>query len=138
MSHTRMTAEDVANVALDSCTDDDTSYEVEQKHESGDDVVVPATVSPHQQSSSSDEEDSSNGDVKWKSSARNSRDVLATSQLRIQLATTRGGEGFSEGGPNLTFVNTIRNAMVLNYVQHIIPRGYKPPLSYRPSSHCSN
>jgi len=37
-----MTASDIAGVALDWWTDDDISYEVEQKHELGDDVAVPA------------------------------------------------------------------------------------------------
>jgi len=36
-----MTGENVADVALDWCTDDDISYEAEQKHESSEDVVVP-------------------------------------------------------------------------------------------------
>jgi len=31
-----MTAKDIADVALDGCTDDDMSCEGEQKHESGD------------------------------------------------------------------------------------------------------
>ena len=43
-----MTAKDVANVALDWRTDDDISYEAEQKHESSEDVVVPAIVGPQQ------------------------------------------------------------------------------------------
>jgi len=39
MSHIRMTAKDIAD-ALDLCTDDDVSYEEDQKHESAEDVVV--------------------------------------------------------------------------------------------------
>jgi len=42
MSHIRMTAMDIADVALDWYTDDDISCEEEKKHESGEDVVVPA------------------------------------------------------------------------------------------------
>jgi len=42
MSHIRMTAKDIADVALEWCTDGDMSYEDEKKHESGEDVVVPA------------------------------------------------------------------------------------------------
>ena len=38
LSHIRMTADDIADVALDWCTDDDISYLEEQKHESGDDA----------------------------------------------------------------------------------------------------
>jgi len=37
-----MTTEDVAHVALGCCTDDDISNEEEQKHESGENIVVPA------------------------------------------------------------------------------------------------
>ena len=62
-SHIRVTASDIADVALDWCTDDDISYEEEQKHESGDNVAVPAIVSPHQLSSSSDVEDIINEEV---------------------------------------------------------------------------
>jgi len=47
-------------LALDLCMDDDISYKEEQRHESGEDVVAPAIVSPHQLSSSSDEKDVSN------------------------------------------------------------------------------
>jgi len=43
MSHIRMTADDVTDVALEWFTGDDISYGKEQKHESGDGVVVPAT-----------------------------------------------------------------------------------------------
>ena len=42
MSYIRMTTEDVAHVALGCCTDDDISNEEEQKHESGENIVVPA------------------------------------------------------------------------------------------------
>jgi len=77
MSNILMTAEDVVAVALDWCVDDDTSYEEEQKHKSGDDVAVPAIIRPHQLSSSSDEEDSSNEEVD--ACTRNSRSVLAAS-----------------------------------------------------------
>jgi len=42
MSYIQMTAKDIADVALDWCTDDDISYEEEQKHESGEDAVVSA------------------------------------------------------------------------------------------------
>jgi len=41
MPHIQMIAKDIADFALDWCTDDDISYEEEQKHESVD-VVVPA------------------------------------------------------------------------------------------------
>ena len=41
-SHIRMTAKDIADVTLDWSTDNDISYEEEQKHESGEVVVVPA------------------------------------------------------------------------------------------------
>jgi len=41
MSQIGMTANDIAEVALDCCTDDDISYEEEQNHESGDNAVVP-------------------------------------------------------------------------------------------------
>jgi len=57
MSHMRMATEDVADVALHWCTDDDISHEGEQKHQSGDNVAVPAIVRPLQLCSSSDEED---------------------------------------------------------------------------------
>jgi len=42
MTHIRMTAKNIAAVALDwyRYTDDDISNEEEQKHESGDDVAV--------------------------------------------------------------------------------------------------
>jgi len=36
-----MTVKDIADVDLDWCTDVDISYEKEQKHESGEDVVIP-------------------------------------------------------------------------------------------------
>jgi len=36
-----MTTKDIADVALDWCTDNDISYEEEQMHESGEVVVVP-------------------------------------------------------------------------------------------------
>jgi len=42
MSHVRLTAVDIADVAHDWCTDDDISNEEEQKHESGEYAVVPA------------------------------------------------------------------------------------------------
>jgi len=42
VSHILMTAKDIADVAFDWCTADNISYEEEQKHESGEDVVVPA------------------------------------------------------------------------------------------------
>jgi len=42
MSHIRLTVKDIADAALYWCTDDDISYEKEQKHESGEDVVVSA------------------------------------------------------------------------------------------------
>jgi len=42
MSHIRITAKGIADVALNWCTDDDIWYEEEQKHESGENVVVPA------------------------------------------------------------------------------------------------
>jgi len=40
MLQTRRTVEDVGDVALDWCTDDDISYEEEQKYASGGDVAV--------------------------------------------------------------------------------------------------
>jgi len=58
-----MTGENVADVALDWCAYGDISYEEKQKHESGEDVVVLAVVSPHQLRSSSDEEDISYEEV---------------------------------------------------------------------------
>ena len=78
MSHTRTTAEDFANMSLDRCTDSEISCEDEQKHESSEDVVVPAIVSPHQLSRSSDEEDSSN---EVDACTRISHGVLAASSI---------------------------------------------------------
>jgi len=44
---------------FDWCMDDYISDEEEQKHESGDDIAIPAIVKSYQLSSSSDEKDSS-------------------------------------------------------------------------------
>jgi len=41
MSRIRMTAKHIAVVALDWCTDDGISYEEEQQHDSGENVVTP-------------------------------------------------------------------------------------------------
>jgi len=79
MSHFAMTAEDVTDVAIYWCTDDDISYEEEEKHQSGDNVAVPAIVSPRQLSSSSDNEDISNEEVD--ACTRISHGVLAASSL---------------------------------------------------------
>jgi len=41
-----MTVKNIADVALGWCMDDDISYDEEQKHESGEDAVVPAVGQP--------------------------------------------------------------------------------------------
>jgi len=55
-------------------------------------------------------------------------------QARNQLWTPGGvvDEEFSEGDPNFTLVSTIRNAVVLNYVQRISPGDSCGPLSCGP------
>lgn len=78
LSNILKTANDVANVALDWCTDDDI-YDEEQQHESGNDVVVPAIVRPHQLCTNSDEV---NSRIEYVNACtRNSHSVLAASSV---------------------------------------------------------
>jgi len=81
MSHIRVTVEDVADVALNWCMDDGISYEEEQKHDLGEDVVVPAIYqsTPPEQQFSLDKEDI--GNEKVDTCTRVSHGVLAASYI---------------------------------------------------------
>jgi len=54
MTHSRVIAQEVADLALDWLMDDNVLDEEDQKNESGDVEAIPANVSPDQKSSDSD------------------------------------------------------------------------------------